>query len=105
MSLDAIKQVTETEELSRLRKQEALQAAKRLIAETERDGQAHLEASRTEAEAKVKAMMAKAEADAADKAQLIRADTGRDCQDLRSLAEVRLERAVELIVRKVVDIR
>ena len=54
MSLEAIKQVTQTEQDCAQRKLDAAQAAKRTVAEAEKAGQAALDARRGEAQAKVR---------------------------------------------------
>ena len=85
MSLEAIKQVTQTEQDCAQRKLDAAQAAKRTVAEAEKAGQAALDARRGEAQAKVRAMMADAEAKAG--------------------AEQKLEQAAEWSVRRVVSLK
>ena len=57
MSLEAMKQVTETEQAARARKAEAQAQAKRLVADAERDGKARLAQARAEAEAQARELM------------------------------------------------
>jgi V/A-type H+-transporting ATPase subunit G/H len=104
MSLEAIKQVTEAEQLSLQRKVEAEQAAKRTAVEAERAGQAKLASARAEAEAKVKQMMADAEKQAAVQAQNVQKETEQSCQQLKAEAKVKLDDAAALIVRRVVNV-
>jgi V/A-type H+-transporting ATPase subunit G/H len=104
LSLEAIKQVTDAEQACAQRKTEALQAAKRTVADAERAGQALLEARRSEAQTQVKAMMAKAEKEAAVQAQQVQADTQRSCDALKASAETKLDEAAQRIVRRVVNL-
>lgn len=103
MSLEAIKKVTETEQISLQRKAEAAQQAKKTVAEAERAGQELLERSRQEAEAKVKEFMADAEKRAAAHADEVMKETELACKQLRQEAEGRLDKAAALIVRRVVN--
>lgn len=103
MSLEAVKQVTMTEEQARAQKAEAVQEAKRLVAEAEKVGRQILLDAQTKAAAEVKALIAQAEQAASDDAAKVEAQAAADAQQLRSKAEGRLEEAASLIVRKVVD--
>lgn len=103
MSLEAVKQVTLTEEQGRAQKAEAVQEAKRLVAEAEKAGRQLLLDAETKAAAEVKAMLAQAEQVASDDTAKVEAKAAADAKQLRSKAEGRLEEAASLIVRKVVD--
>ena len=105
LSLEAIKQVTQTEQDCAQRKLDAVQAAKRTVAEAEKTGQAALDARRGEAQAQVRALMADAEAKAGVEADAVRADTAKACAALKVSAEQKLEQAAELIVRRVVNLK
>ena len=61
MSLEAVQKVTETEQKARARKAEAVEQAKKLIADAERQGRERLSAAKAEADAQVKVMLTKAE--------------------------------------------
>lgn len=102
LSLEAIKQITETELACEQRKAQAVQAAKRSVAEAEKAGQAMLEERRAQAEAQVKTILAQAEADAAVQAQAVQEETVHSCNALRSAAQQQLAEAAHLIVRRVV---
>lgn len=104
LSLEAIKQVTEAEQDCAQRKAGALQAAKQMIADAERQGQAELESARSEAETKVQAMMRQAEKTAAGQAEAVQKETERACADLKAAAQRQLDAAAERIVRKVVNL-
>ena len=95
MSLEAIKQVTEAEQANKARKVEAQAEAKRMVAEAERAGKAHLDAQ-------VRGFMQQAEAKAAEHAAEVMAQTKQACDSLRAKAEGRLADAAESIVRRVV---
>ena len=104
LSLEAIKQVTEAEQDCAQRKAGALQAAKQMIADAERQGQAELESARSGAETKVLAMMRQAEEAAAGQAEAVQQETQRACADLKAAAQRQLDAAAERIVRKVVNL-
>ena len=102
MSLEAMKQVTETEQAARAWKAEAQAQAKRLVADAERDGKARLAQARAEAEAQARELMRQAEERAAAHSDEVMAQARRACGELRSRAESRLEQAADTIVRRVV---
>jgi len=105
MSLDAIKQVTQMEEACAQRKAEAVQAARKTVADAEKAGQALLEARRAEAETQVKAMITQAETDALSEARSVQQATEKACAAfLQSASEKRLGEAVKLIVGRVVNL-
>ena len=103
MSLEAIKQVAQTEVESKQRKVDAAAAAKKLVADAEQAGQEALRGARSQAEAKAKELMAQAEQRSAERAAEIAAQAGQECSALRSAAEGKLEEAAALIVRRVVS--
>ena len=103
MSLDAIKKVTETEQLSQQRRIEAATAAKKLVADAERDGVKLVEAAQNRAVGEARTMMAEAEKKAAEYAAKAKADTERDCVELRRAAERRLDDAATLIMERIVS--
>ena len=103
MSLEAVKQVAEAEQLSKERRAQAALDAKKLLADAEKAGQQAVADAKKQAEAQARELVAKAEQDAAGDAARIKEQTDADCAALRSKAEGRLEEAASLIVRKVVD--
>lgn len=103
MSLDAIKQVTQAEAETKQRKADATVAARKLISDAEQAGQEALRSARTQAEAKARELMAQAEERAAVRTAEITAQAKQECAALRSTAESRLEKAADLIVRRVVS--
>lgn len=103
MSLDAIKQVAQAEAETKQRKADAAVAARKLISDAEQAGQEALRAARAEADAKNKALMAQAEKNAAARTAEIADQAKKDCAALRDTAEGRLEKAADLIVRRVVS--
>ncbi len=104
MSLDAIKQVTQTEEEIKQRKTEAVFAAKKLVADAEKTGKEALHTARTNAETKAKELLVQAEEHSAVRASEIAAQSKQECANLCSAAESKLEEAAALIVRRVVNI-
>ena len=103
MSLDAMKQVTQTEQSAQSRRAEAAAAAKRTVAEAERAGKARLEEAHAQAEAQVRELMAQAEQKAAAHTDQVLAETQKACGALRAKAEGHLAEAAALIVRRVVN--
>ena len=91
MSLEAVQKVTETEQKARARKAEAVEQAKKLIADAERQGRERLSA-------------AKAEESAAKHSEAVMEETRRSCDSLRQAAEGKLEDAAALIIRRVVGV-
>lgn len=103
MSLEAIKQVTETEQLGRQRKTEAAATAKKTVADAEKAGLAALEEARSRAEAQVNAFMKEAEERASKHTKQVIAGAEKACDALRKSAEGRMDQAAALIVRRVVN--
>ena len=103
MSLEAIKQVAQTEAETKQRKAEAAVTAKKLVADAEQAGKETLRNARSTAEAKAKELLAKAEERAAGRTAEIAAQSKRECAALCSAAESKLEEAAALIVRRVVS--
>lgn len=103
MSLEAVKQVTDAEQNAKVRKAQAVQEARKLSADAEREGAAAVDAARRSAQLKVEQLMEQAERNAAaHTAQVVRETEGK-CDELRAQAQTRLEQAASLIVGKVVD--
>ena len=103
MSLEGIKQVTETEDLTQRQKNEAQARAKQTVAEARGAGEELLAKARAEAEAQVKGYMAEAEERASHHTEQVLEETKQSCGALRQAAEGRMAEAVALIVRRVVD--
>lgn len=103
MSLEAIKQVAQTEAESKQRKTDAAAAAKKMVADAEVAGKETLRSACSEADAKVKELLAQAEERAAVRSAEIAAQSQQECAALRSAAESKLEDAAALIVRRVVS--
>lgn len=103
MSLEAIKQVTQTEAESKQRKAEAIAAARKLVSDAEQAGKEHLKKACAEAEAGAKELMVQAEERSRVRSAEIAAQSKKDCAALCSAAEDRLDQAAALIVRRVVS--
>lgn len=103
MSLEAIKQVTQAEEETQVKLTDAKAAAKRMVADAERDGRALVESARNEAETKVRGLMKAAETRAQDRTAEVMRETEQSCATLRQTAEAKLDTAADLIVRRVVN--
>ncbi len=103
MSLEAIKQVAETEQTFQRQREEALAAAKKLLTDAERDGKALLEQARAQAETESRSFLTDAEGKAAIQAAEVMKEAEQHCAEIRKTAEERLEQAVSLIVGRVVN--
>lgn len=103
MSLDAIKQVTETERKTLERRAQAQAEAKKILADAEQAGRARVEAARAEAEAQVSQFIKEAEKEASKRSAAVMDETAQTCQDLSRAAEGRMAKAAGLIVRRVVN--
>lgn len=102
MSLEAIKQVTETEQSNQTRKAAAETEAKQLIADAEKTGQALVQKARAEAAEQGKALLHQAEERAALRAKEIAAAAETESTRQRQQAETRLSETAEFIVERVV---
>lgn len=102
MSLEALQKVTSAEQAAQTRKAEAAAAAKKLVSDAQRAGEALLEQTRRDAEAENKALMQQAEERAGQTAEKLLQDAknqaGAECRS----AEGKLDAAADLIVRRVV---
>ncbi len=104
MSLEAVQKVAESEQKAMQRKNEAIDSAKKLVADAERAGKDRVAAARAAAEAEAKQMMAQAEEKAHTHTETVMEETRRSCDDLRRTAEGKLEDAAALIIRRVVGV-
>ena len=104
MSLDAIKQVTETHIMTHLRLEQAGLEAKKIVSDAERAGRERLEQARAAAEAQVKLYMKDAEDRASKHAEQVMEETRAACGKLRQEAEGRMAQAAALIVGRVVNV-
>ena len=103
MSLEAIKQVAQTEAENKQRKVEAVAAAKKMVADAEQAGKELLRSACAEAEANAKELMVQAEERASVRSAEIAAQSKQECAALCSAAEDKLDEAAALIVRRVVS--
>lgn len=103
MSLEAIKQVTQTEADTKQRKAEAIAAARKLVSDAEQAGKEQLRSACAAAEASAKELMVQAEERARTRSAEIAAQSEKDRAALCSAAEDKLDQAAALIVRRVVS--
>ena len=101
-TLEAIKQVTETEQSIQTRRAAAEAEARQITADAEKAGQALVKQARTEAAEQGKALLRQAEERAAVRAKEIAAEAEAESKRQRQQAEARLEAAAEFIVERVV---
>lgn len=102
MSLDAIQKVTEAEQSALARKAEAAAAAKKLVQDAQRAGDALVDQARARVEAENKALLQQAEERASAAAQAVLAQARQDAEALCRAAEAKLDQAADLIVGRVV---
>lgn len=103
LSLDAIKQVTETEREAQEKKEAAAAQARQVVSDAQRSGKELLQAAQAEAEAQAKVLMAQAEERAAARRRELLEENERECDALRQKARTRLDEAAQRIVRRVVS--
>jgi len=100
--MDAIKQVTDSEQQAKALVAQAQAQAKQLLQQAQKDGEAALAAARKEAQDRVRERMDRAEAAGAEKTRQTLEQYETDCRALKAKAEGRLDKAAEMIVGKVV---
>ena len=103
MSMEAMKNLTETEQKGTALKETAILQGRERLAEVQRAGNRMLEENRTSAEAEAKDMMSKAEAQAEVEAEKILAQATADCKNITQSARERLGEAAALIAERVVN--
>ena len=101
MTKNAVQQIEEAEHKAKEYQALAVEQAKKLLSDAERQGQAALEQAR-EAEAQRREQDTQAEQAAQLRADAIMTEARRACDGLRRQAEERLADAAALIVRRVV---
>ena len=103
MSLEAITKIRAVEEDMERSKADAKAQAQKLIADADREGRALLQQGREKAAAAAAAAMKKAEEQAAERRKEILAQSGRDCEKLKSDAGARMDKAAQAIIGRVVE--
>lgn len=103
MAMEAIRQVTQTEQEGQRLRDEATAAARQTVAQTEREGKTALETARKEAQVRAKAMLEQAEKQAEQNAERVMDEARQDCDELIRAARARLDKAAALIVERVVN--
>lgn len=103
MSLEAIKEVTQSETLIQERKAAAEAEARQLVANAEREGLALLEKVRADALESGRVLLKQAEEKAAQQMAQIAKEAEAESSALQAAAEKRLEEAAEFIVGRVVN--
>ena len=103
MSLAAIETIRQAEEAAERARAETRAEGQKRVAEAEREGRALLENGKTQAAAESARMMGEAEQQAEKRRQEILAAAGEDCRSLAAAADANMAKAVEMIVRRVVE--
>ncbi len=103
MAMEAIKQVTQTEQDAQKRRDAAVSEGRLQVAQAQKQARTMLDESRQQAEFQVKQMMQEAENQAAQLTQEILAAAGTECEKMKEQARQRLDQAAARIVEKVVN--
>lgn len=103
MSLEAIEKINQVEKENQERRAAADAQAKQLVADAQRDGQALIQKTRTDAAEKGKEMLRQAEVRAQERSAQISAEANAQGDALRAEAAKHLEEAAEFIVGRVVN--
>ena len=104
MSFQDIKKVTQAEQDTWTKKAEAQAEARQIVAAAQKSGAAMVEQARSKAEEQVKTLMSKAEEAAKQQSEKTLAANAEACKAMRKQAETRLDKAADLIVRRVVNL-
>ena len=102
MSMEAIKQVAQSEEKAREIRSAAQAQAQTLVDQATKDGQAALAQARQGAQAKAREFLAQVENQGEEISRTVLSSFETDCEALKAKAEERLDKAAELIVGRVV---
>lgn len=102
MSLDALKQVTESEERAKAAQTAAQAKAKILVETAQREGEARLDSALRQAQDQVKELLTEAETHGRETTKSALAQYEKDCEELKAQAGKKLAQAARLIVGKVV---
>jgi len=103
MSLDAIKQVTDSEAQAREIRAQAQTQAQELLAEARKTAQAAQLQARKTAQAQVRELLVQAEARAGKAREETLSNFDAECGQLQAKAEKKMDEAAALIVRRVVE--
>ena len=102
MSLEAIKMVTAAEQYAQDLRTDAQSQIKKIKADSERDGREKLELALNRASDESKRFMADAEQKADLHSKKILEQSEQECAALKERASVKLDKAVSLIVERIV---
>ena len=103
MAMEAIRQVTQTEQEGQRLRDEAAAVARQTVAQAEREGKQTLENARKAAQTKGKEMLDRSEKQAAQTTAQTLDEARQDCDELLRSARARLDKAAALIVERVVN--
>lgn len=103
MSLEAIKEIIEAEELARLAKTEALALSKKLIAEEEENGKLAVTSAAEKADEELRELKRETDEKAAIEAKELSRKTENSIAAIRVKAESRMDAAVALVTERIVN--
>ena len=101
MSFEAIKGISEAENLAKARVAQAEAQARQMLADAEAAGKAALEAAGTRAENELKELRKKAYKQTVEKTAALDAEILSEAESLRKAAEGKLEKAAALVVERI----
>ena len=104
MAVELLKVVGEAEEKAAAVRREASEAAKATVAKAQDDAQALYEQAMVEANAKAEELLAKARTAAGEKAGRHQQEIAAGCDEIRRAAQKNMEKAIDIIVAKVVSV-
>ena len=104
MSLEAVKEITDLEQSLEQAKADAAAAARKRVADADKAGAETIAAAKASAAEQVKEMMAQAEERADGVIRQVGIDTDREESALKDHARANMDKAVDLIVEKVMEL-
>ena len=103
MSLEAMKDISEAEEKAKTIRAEAAADVKRMLAEAEAAGKAAVAAAEKKAAGELATLSKKADEKAVESAKTLASENDEVKDRLRPQAEANMDRAVSLIVERIVN--
>lgn len=103
MSFEAIELITAAESEARAMVAAAEQKAKEMITDAENEGRAAVEAAKAKAAGELAELKKRSDEKAMSEAGVLSRETENKRENLRAMAEARLEKAAKLVVERIVN--
>jgi len=103
MSFEAIEQITAAENEAKATAAAAEQKSRELISEAENEGKAAVEAAKSKAAGELAELKKRSNEKAMGEAEALYRETDSKKENLRAMAEARLEKAAKLVVERIVN--